>query len=152
MYPVFSTLRSLAAHFVYAADGMLVERDGAFHLRLDKPSSYLDLACAKWKGPVDTVPMSCLVVASATSVGAAVSLSHHENKVAEACRASSIVYTLVAGPEVEEPVEQGVQRISRFAVVLGVYRTSSRVVLTQQPPPASQGASYRPPPKGTVRF
>jgi len=148
MYPVVSTLRRLAAHLVYVTPEMVEEVGGELHVRLETPTSFLDLAQAEWQPSSDLVPVSELVVVSASSVKAAVSQTEKENLLAELARAKDLIYTLVLGPS-EESNGEVVTRKCRLAVVRGVYRAEEGR-LQARPPKERMRAQFTPKPQGTV--
>jgi hypothetical protein len=150
MYPVMSVLRRAAAHLIYVTEEMLVERDGALHVRLQTPSSCLSLTDGTWSKPREFVQVSELVAVSDTSASAAISLTVKENELAEKANASKVIYTLIVGPEVEDALE-GVTRRSRLAAVRGVYRSSEGRV-SMVPPKRSAKASYGKKPRGTIKL
>jgi hypothetical protein len=152
MYPVFSLLRRLASAHIYATDPMLEVVDGAYHIRLDKPSGYLDMGKRKWTAPTELVPFSSIEVPAKSSAAAAISIARRENEIAEEIRAHDILYTMVVGPEQEIKLTGGaVRRCCTYTLVRGVYRASS-TVLKQQAVKGGHKVQFRKPPPGTVRL
>lgn len=153
MYPVFSLLRRLAAAHIYATESMLHITDGAYHIRLDKPSGYLDLSKSEWSLPSTSAPFSRLEVTAGTSAAAAISVAKRENKIAEMIRAHDIFYTMVVGPEEETATADGVVcRSCPYVLIRGVYRASSTTLKQQAVKAGSRQVAFRKPPPGTVRL
>lgn len=152
MYPIFSLLRRLSAAHIYVSEPMLTVQAGAFYVRLDKPSNFLDVHAERWSDSVDLVPISRITFEGSNSKEAAISVSAFENKVAEGTRAEQALYTMVVGPEGEEMLDDGrVRRYCTYALVRGVYRASS-TRLVQQAAQNAPRAKFRKLPKGTVRL
>lgn len=151
MYPVMSVLRRLAAHSVYATQEMLESVDGSLHVRLESATSSLSLELGAWKGASNLVAVQELVATADSSVQVAITLTEKENHLADTCKASDMLYTLVYGPETEEVVDGKVVRRARLAVIRGVYRASGRILATTV---AKNLITQRfaEPPKGTIRL
>lgn len=151
MYPILSVLRRAATSYVFVRAEQLEQRDGRYWLRLNKPSSFLEMTARNvaWGPIVDRIPMFLLQEDALSSEEAAIRLAIKENEMAKKVRAEDQLYSVVLGPEDEILLDGKVRRRSRITVIRGVYRASAPT-LEAVPPKHVAKATYQKLPPGTT--
>jgi hypothetical protein len=94
--------------------------------------------------------MSQLVAVEKSSAAVAIALAKLENKMASEFKYDKALYTLVYGPEEETETDDGkVRRVSRVAIIRGIYRAAFPV-LEQMSMTEKTQVHFRKPPPGAV--
>jgi len=152
MFPIFSTLRKLAATHIYATKSMYVDVGGVRGINLDRPSSYLILDSCRWSPVSGFAPFSEIRVTGDSPASVAIAVASRENKIAESAGLTGTLYTIVSAQEVEDTSRDGLTtRTVRYVVVRGVFRASSTTI-GPAPQNSRRGMSFSRMPEGTVRL
>ena len=112
MYAIHSLLRRMASTVIYA--------EQPSH-RLPGMQQVLAVTKGRWI-KAKSLEVVELRVTAPTSAQAAQKLSLRENEIAKKIGAEDRRYTLILGPESEQVLDDGVERITRIAVVNGIFR------------------------------
>jgi len=124
VYPVVSLLRRTAAHTIYVPPTVSAE-EGTL-LGSETPTSYLSLRDGAWEDATTQIPILEVLFPGASAMEAAIAASVWENSLAEKGRVSTMLYTLLLGPEEIREVDDGSSLlVVRLAVVRGIYRGAS---------------------------
>ena len=152
IYPVLSYLRRAATSFVFVRSTLLLAEEGQLWLRLERPTSYVDLATSTWASPASCIPMSELVVSGSSAESVAISATRRENEIADAIGAKDVVFTVAIGPEIVGVNGNSDVRRIRLAVIRGIFRAGPGLVLAEARTKASRvgHVSRRPLPLGVV--
>jgi hypothetical protein len=130
MYPVISILRRSAANIVYVSSAGLTEDKGSRFIKLERPTSPLNLETGVWGKPVGSHQVYQLRVEGRTQEETAQRLCKAENTLANLIKAPDILFTMIMGPEEERETPTGWVRLTRVAVARGVFRLSSPRLLS----------------------
>ena len=150
MYPVISILRRAAANIVYVSADGLTEEGGARYIKLERPTSALSLASGVWGKPVNSHQVYQICTKGRTQEATAQRLCKVENALADRIKAPDILFTMVMGPEEEKETPTGWMRLTRVAVVRGVFRLSSPKMLSSIPQKERARVTFKNLPPGVV--
>lgn len=150
MYPVISILRRAAASVVYVSAEGLTERGAAKFIRLERPTSALDLEKGEWCKPTSLHQVYQLRVEGRTQEETAQRLWKAENTLANLIKAPDILFTLIVGPEEEKETPTGWVRLTRVAVARGVFRLTGPKMLSPIPQRERTSVTFKNLPPGVV--